>query len=362
METWVPLQRWSRASNQAVLMRLASSSTPSYTLQSTNGVFFFRTGSLLGQWEGIEVRLGFAPQQIDGQPFVHALDLKKTIQPLLQGEGVPILNQSPVVVIDPGHGGENAGTKSVLGNHYEKEFTLDWALRLQALLISNNCRAFLTRSNDSDLALSNRVAFASLQKADVFVSLHFNSAAPNEAEAGLETYCLTPAGMPSNLTRGFPDEIHQTYPNNAFDVQNLFLALRVHRALLQINGHHDRGVRRARFPGVLRGQQRAAILVEGGYLSNPQEARLIGQPSYRQRLAEAVAAALLQKPATSSGAVALNTSTAQFDPKSGPALANDTAAQRRLSTDSSQGAASPILTEEVKVRSTELPENKLQQP
>jgi N-acetylmuramoyl-L-alanine amidase len=241
----------------------------------------------------MELRLGFAPQLIDGQPYLHALDLNKTVQPLVQAGSAPSLNQNSVIVIDPGHGGENAGTKSVLGNHYEKEFTLDWGLRLQAILLANGYRAFLTRSNDYDLALSNRVNFATQHKADLFISLHFNSAAPNENEAGLETYCLTPWGMPSNLTRGYSDEIRQTFPNNAFDAENLWLALRIHRAVLQVNGHHDRGIRRARFPGVLRGQQRAAILVEGGYLSNPQEARLISDPSYRQKLAETIAKALL---------------------------------------------------------------------
>jgi N-acetylmuramoyl-L-alanine amidase len=221
------------------------------------------------------------------------LDLNKTVHPLvLSGSGLS-LNQNSVIVIDPGHGGENAGTKCVLGNHYEKEFTLDWGLRLQAVLLANGCRAFLTRSNDYDLALSNRVNFATQRKADLFISLHFNSAAPNENEAGLETYCLTPSGMPSNLTRGYSDEIRQTFPNNAFDTENLWLASRIHRAVLQVNGHHDRGIRRARFPGVLRGQQRAAILVEGGYLSNPQEARLISDPAYRQKLAETIAKALL---------------------------------------------------------------------
>jgi N-acetylmuramoyl-L-alanine amidase len=292
-ETWIPLQRWSRANHFGSVAQLSGKPNPSYALRSTNGAFVLRTGSQLALWDGLDVRLGFVPQLIDGQPFVHTLDLYKTIVPLLQGEPTQLFRPLPVVVIDPGHGGENAGTKSVLGTHYEKEFTLDWALRLQAVLAANNCRALLTRSNDTDLALSNRVAFAAEHKADLFVSLHFNSAAPNENESGLETYCLTPMGMPSSLTRGFSDETQLTFPNNAFDAQNLFLALRVHRALLQVNGHHDRGIRRARFPGVLRGQQRAAVLVEGGYLSNPQEARLISDPGYRERLAEAVARALL---------------------------------------------------------------------
>ena len=262
----------------------------------------------------MELRLGFAPQLIDGQPYLHTLDLNKTVQPLLQADTGPVLTQNSVIVVDPGHGGENAGTRSVLGNHYEKEFTLDWGLRLQALLLSSGYRVYLTRSNDNDLALSNRVAVAAQRKADLFVSLHFNSAAPNDNEAGLETYCLTPSGMPSSLTRGFADEVRETFPNNSFDTQNLWLALRIHRALLQVNGHHDRGIRRARFPGVLRNQQRAAILVEGGYLSNPQEARLISDPAYRQKLAEAVAKGLLPSLNTS-GTVAVNSSSAQGSTK-----------------------------------------------
>jgi len=308
-DTWIPLGRWSRASNAGALAQLSPAPTPTYALQSTNGTFVLHAGSQLAQWEGLEVRLGFVPQLIDGQPYVHSLDLYKTIQPLLQGDPAPAPRSAPVVVIDPGHGGENSGTRSVLGNRFEKEFTLDWAGRLQSVLIANNCRVFLTRSNDTDLALSNRVAFATQHKADVFISLHFNSAAPNETEAGLETYCLTPAGMPSNLTRGFPDELHQTFANNAFDSQNLFLAVQIHRALLQVNGHRDRGIRHARFPGVLRGQQCAAILVEGGYLSNLQEAHLIADPGYRQKLAEAVACALLSRVNSGAGSVALNSAT-----------------------------------------------------
>lgn len=313
METWVPLRRWSRANGVGPLARVDGASAPTYALHTTNGSFVFHTGSQLSQWDGTELRLGFAPQLIDGQPYVHGLDLIKTVQPLIHYGTPPTLGPDTVIVIDPGHGGENAGTKSVLGNRYEKEFTLDWALRLQSLLAANQHKVFLTRSNDTDLALSNRVAFAAQHKADLFISLHFNSAAPNEVEAGLETYCLTPMGMPSSLTRGFTDEVRQSFPNNAFDVENLLLATRVHRALLEVNGRHDRGIRRARFPGVLRGQQRAAILVEGGYLSNRQEARLIEEPGYRQKLAEAVAKALMPSSGPAS-TVALNAPTTQPKP------------------------------------------------
>jgi N-acetylmuramoyl-L-alanine amidase len=236
----------------------------------------------------MELWLGFAPQMIDNQLFVHALDLKKTVQPLTSANTVWPARTNGVIVIDAGHGGEDSGARSALGNRYEKEFTLDWARRLDTLLTAKGWQVYLTRANDSELALSNRVAVAGRHKADLFVSLHFNSAGPNEEQAGLETYCLTPSGMPSSLTRGFEDDLTVTFPNNSFDGQNLQLAVSVHHALLRVNGNHDRGVRRARFPGVLRGQQRPAVLIEGGYLSNRREARIISEPAYRQKLAQAV--------------------------------------------------------------------------
>jgi N-acetylmuramoyl-L-alanine amidase len=72
----------------------------------------------------------------------------------------------------------------------------------------------------------------------------------------------------------------------------LQLAVRLHAALLQTTGLEDRGVRRARFIAVLHNQHRPAVLVEGGYLSNPYEAKLIETPEFRQKLAEAIVDAL----------------------------------------------------------------------
>jgi len=158
--------------------------------------------------------------------------------------------------------------------------------------VSNGWTVYLTRNSDVDVSLSNRVAYAESRHADLFVSLHFNSGASNGDLAGLETYCLTPTGMPSNLVRGYEDDPRETHPNNLFDEQNMQLASRLHRSLLQTTGAMDRGVRRARFMAVLRGQHRPAVLIEGGYLSNLGEARKIDSPEYRQALAEGVARAL----------------------------------------------------------------------
>ena len=291
-ETWIPFSRWCKANGLAAPCVVGPAPAPSYALSTTGGVFVLRLGSQVAHWDGLDVRLGFAPQMINGQPFVHALDLKKTVEPLVLGSGLSFLKTNPTIVIDPGHGGQDSGTKCVLGYHCEKDFTLDWARRLGSLLATNGWRVFLTHNNDVELSVSNRIAFAEAHKADVFLSLHFNSSAPNDQQVGLETYCLTPTGMPSTVTRGYNDDPALAFPNNAFDTQNVQFAWQVHRALLQVNGRHDRGVRRARYLGVLRAQNRPSILIEGGYLSNPREARQIADPAYRQKLAEAVAKAL----------------------------------------------------------------------
>jgi N-acetylmuramoyl-L-alanine amidase len=289
--TWTSLDRWAAENQLAAPRKIANSPVASYALISKRGTLILEIGSREASWRGLEMHLGFAPEIIDNQVFVYGLDLQKNLAPLLLGK-LPPWDGNRVLVLDPGHGGINVGTHSLTDGRFEKEFTLDWARRTKSLLATNGWRVFLTRTNDTDIALSNRVAFAEAHHADVFISLHFNSAAPDTKQNGLETYCLTPTGMPSTLTRGYSDLWTNRYPNNTFDAQNLQLAFRLHAALLRATGQEDRGIRRARFMGVLLGQKRPAVLIEGGYLSNSREAEKIESAEFRQKLAEAVADAL----------------------------------------------------------------------
>ena len=266
--------------------------TATYAIGSKYGVMVLEIGSLAATWNGVEINLGFAPEFIDGEIFLNGLDLQKNLEPLLCEPPMALPQNNRVIVIDPGHGGSNTGTHSVLDGRFEKEFTLDWAERIKPLLESEGWTVFLTRTNDTFISLADRVAFAEAHHADLFVSLHFNSAGPDETQNGLEIYCTTPTGMPSTITRGYADPWSEKLPNNAFDTQNLQFAVHMQTALLHAIGMEDRGVRRARFIGVLRGQRRPAILIEAGYLSNPREAKLIESPDYRQKLAEAFADAL----------------------------------------------------------------------
>ncbi|MGC9943092.1 MAG: N-acetylmuramoyl-L-alanine amidase [Verrucomicrobiota bacterium] len=293
--TWTSVSSWATEHNLEKPERLTDSPMATYAMISRNGEMIFSLGSRAASWNGREVNLGFDPEMIDGEVFMHGLDLQKNLEPLLCEKPLTFGGEH-VIVLDPGHGGTDNGTISVLDHRPEKEFTLDLAKRIKPLLEQEGWKVYLTRTIDCDVSHSNRVSFAESHQADLFISLHFNSAAPDKKQAGLETYCLTPTGMPSTLTRNYADPWQENLPNNNFDAQNLQLAVHLHTALLRANGEEDRGVRRARFISVLRGQNRPAILIEGGYLSNPAEAAKIENPEFRQKLAETIAAALVRNP------------------------------------------------------------------
>ena len=94
------------------------------------------------------------------------------------------------VVIDPGHGGEELGTQGTRGT-LEKEITLAVARRLRTLIESRlGLKVFLTRDDDRTLSLDERSAFANNHRADVFLSIHANSAV-RPALKGAEVYYLT---------------------------------------------------------------------------------------------------------------------------------------------------------------------------
>jgi N-acetylmuramoyl-L-alanine amidase len=291
MTTWTSLKRWAAAHKTGAPHRLNDLPVAEYAIGSSNGVMILGIGSHEATWNGVEINLGFTPEFIDGEVFLNGLDLQKNLEPLLCGPPLA-LGTNRIIVIDPGHGGSNVGTHSVLDGRFEKEFTLDLAKQLKPLLETNGWTVFLTRTSDVYVTNSYRVVFAGAHHADLFISLHFNSAAPDTKQAGLETYCFTPTGMPSTLTRGYADSWSEKLSSNDFDAQNLQLAVKMQGALVHAIGMEDRSVRRVRYIEVLRGQKCPAILVENGYLSNPAEAAKIESVEYRQKLAEAIADAL----------------------------------------------------------------------
>ena len=287
---WIPLRNWTDRCALGAASRIVSGGATTYRVSTRNGLCVLAVGSRLARWNGMAVWLGFAPQIIRGEPHIHALDAEKTLAVL---SDLPLLGRTATrtVVLDPGHGGGDSGTRSAR-NDLEKTYALDWALRAERLLTNAGWNVFLTRRADVDVSLAERVAFADRVRADLFISLHFNSTFPQTQPSGIETYCLTPAGMPSTLVRGYADDERAVFPNNAFDASNMQWAFRIHRSLLAQTQAHDDGIKRARFMGVLRYQNRPAILIEGGFLSNPRDAVNIDSGAYRELLAGAVAEAL----------------------------------------------------------------------
>ena len=302
-ETWIALDRWCQVQGMRLAAKPLVGGQMGYQAESSQSKLLLVPGNRIAFWNGLGYWLGFSPRWIRGELAIHSLDLEKNVQPLLSGRTFG-LKTNAVIVLDPGHGGKDPGAQNVFNRRWEKEFTLDWALRLHKLLSTNGWTVRLTRTNDVDLALSNRVAFAERCQADLFISLHFNSA-PVTEPSGLETYCMAPLGLPSSIDRGVEDHPEQNFPSNSFDEQNLCLALNIQRALVDATRTSDRTVRRTRFLGVLRGQNRPAVLVEGGFLSNPREARRIAEPGYRQLLSEAVARALMTGAAVQSASAPL---------------------------------------------------------
>jgi len=290
VNVWLPLESWSRFNGLEKPVQFGGGNDAVFVVQTTNGALSLKIGKHTLRFDGQDFWLGFAPKIIKGFPYVHSIDARKTLQPLL-GARWQLAKPARTIVIDPGHGGKDSGARSCFNGEYEKDYALDWARRLAPLLRERGWNVVLTRTNDIFLTLPDRVAVADRALADVFLSLHFNSGSGDGAQAGVETYCLTPTGMRSSLLRG-QDDPREAHPNNAHDDQNFQLATVLHRSLLKATGAPDRSVGRARFMGVLRGQSRPAVLIEGGYLTNPEEARKIATAAHRQALAEGVAQAL----------------------------------------------------------------------
>src|SRR6266576_7131539 len=165
------------------------------------------------------------------------------------------------VVIDEGHGGHDRG--GIPGQRIaEKEMTLDVALRLRNVLSASGYRVVMTRSTDVFVPWGGRVAIANSYRNAVFVCIHFNATGRSGA-SGIETYFYSRDSLP--------------------------LASAIHYYVVGGAPSDNRGVRRRGYY-VLRKTSVPAVLVECGFLTNPTEAAYAQNASYRQKLAEAIAA------------------------------------------------------------------------
>ena len=248
----------------------------------------WKAGSQTIYINNILFNLSYPIKEHQGKAMISTIDLAKLVDPVLRPSYIKKPIRFDTVVIDAGHGAHDSGAKGIYG--YEKNYTLDMALRLKAALERRKFKTRLTRSNDTFLSLSQRVAFANRVDDAIFISIHFNSAGSRSAN-GIETYALAPQGTSST---GGGSYMRGSFLNgNVRDAENIALATAVHAHVIHELKSTDRGIKRARF-NVLRGINKPAILFEGGFLSNSTEGKRIHSESYRDELTSAIANAVVK--------------------------------------------------------------------
>jgi N-acetylmuramoyl-L-alanine amidase len=189
----------------------------------------------------------------------------------------------PVVVLDPGHGGQDSG--AMCGGILEKDLTLDIAQRVEHRLRDEGFTILMTRTRDSYVSLAERAALANCLKDCIFVSIHFNEG--NKAvSTGVETYYAE-----HQMTNGstiaswlpFLQRVSMQTPN----VDSQRLADLIQQALVTRTHALNRGTKTQQFY-VLANVRHPAVLIEGGFISNKDDAVRLGTADYREEMAAAI--------------------------------------------------------------------------
>lgn len=241
-----------------------------------------QSGSVEFYINGLKFNLSYPVIDHQGHLCVSRMDLVKVIEPVLRPSKIQGAEAIDTIVLDAGHGGHDNGAMSLYGA--EKTYTLDVASRARMLLMQAGLKVVMTRSTDTFVPLEERCQIANKYQNGLFVAIHFNSGGNG---TGVETYTLAPRGVPSMMADGPRVSDLQECPGNVRDAENMALATATHAAVIIRSRMADRGIKRARFV-VIRDITIPGVLVEGGFLSNNYDARLIAMPEYRQQLATSI--------------------------------------------------------------------------
>jgi N-acetylmuramoyl-L-alanine amidase len=220
----------------------------------------------------------------------------------------PVDHSVQVIVLDPGHGGKDPGAVGKKLKAKEKDVNLAVALKLKHMLENElGVRVLMTRDDDRFVSLGDRTKHANEHKADLFISIHAN-ASKSSSSKGTETYYLATAmTSDARAVEALENQVVELYEGGAsarskyddldFILSDLSqtehlessneLASNVQQNLIAGTKSYDRGVKQANFY-VLRGAFMPSVLVELGFISNPDEERLLVNDEYQQRLARTI--------------------------------------------------------------------------
>ena len=191
-----------------------------------------------------------------------------------------VLNK--IVYLDAGHGGYDPGA-SYFGIS-EKSLTLAIQSRVKAKLEAEGYQVVTTRTSDTYVDLADRSRAANASESDIFVSIHINASGSSAAQ-GIETYYYQPYAE-------YPSRINATYHANPTRLSmSDTLANAIQSSLINATGAQNQGVKRQTF-AVLRETTAPAVLLELGFLSNPQEAARLNTSAYQETLANAIVAGI----------------------------------------------------------------------
>jgi len=195
-----------------------------------------------------------------GDNHVLLVDLSASSGESASQPALPTDDGKKMVIIDPGHGGRQSGAVSISGT-YEKDFNLAVSLKVQALLQQHeDIQTVITRQDDTELSLQQRVEMAELNQADIFVSIHGNK-----------------------FTTPDPNGIETLYSR----IESKTLADMLHTHILPVTGLKDRGVKMVSLH-VTRETTMPAVLLELGFMSNPSDEAIMLTEDYQDRCAEAI--------------------------------------------------------------------------
>ena len=243
------------------------------------------------------------PRLLEDGPVRLVVEVFRHTGPRTAGEAPPPPPAGVrTIVLDPGHGGTETGAVGTGGTE-EKALALAIARSLRRVIESRlRVRVMLTRSDDADLPLESRTALANQNKADLFVSLHFNSYAGATAH-GAETYFLSrdasdQVAAQVAATENAPGNVENDPESDLqlilWDLAQSYhlgesqrFANLVQEELNTTLGLRNRGVKQAPFR-VLMGATMPAVLVELGFLSNPEEEKKLQSPIYQAELVQSL--------------------------------------------------------------------------
>ncbi len=245
----------------------------------------FVSGSREAMINGARSWLCFPVIEQNGNFLVSRTDLAKTIEPLVRPHRVPNVGKVQTVVLDPGHGGYDKG--QVSRNGCEKDFALDVARRLRPILQAKGLRVIMTREGDYFVPLEVRAKIANSARNSIFVSIHFNGTNDDPNATGFEIFSFTPRGAPSTSDTGVASSSFNLQPGSTTDAESLALSACIYHSLIGHIPEYDRGIKRARF-AVLRLTKVPAVLIEGGFLTDRGESKLIASKDWRGKLAAAI--------------------------------------------------------------------------